>query len=534
MISEGLEYACGVAYNIPDKVSEVDEPLHQALNCVLTVSQTRYLVNSSTSRRGYLNIRLVKDEYDSLRNDLESFQAEKKRLDLSDFSVVPQSPVWSIIRQGLTFFKIPSKYVYRVVPIEINVRHASIVVRELRFEIKHESEKTQNKKEYKTMLAFLIGDAAMTVHFWPGRGMNSGMKAALSLARNIHRTCTQKGQIEIQRPLRFNDFIDYEGFMAKLRAREQQGRSLRILVNPIDPHIEAAFTSAHLNHCYKKYSGDLIEKLTQTTKQLESRTEWPHKTKSIDINELKAATGRIDPPSVAQLSLANPWPTREMSGHEILVQETFSFDVSKYLPPPSAKPFQRMAERQHPRRGATRTYILWITGEKIIPSVTQLIDEVKTSKLFRKSSNPDAPSYKMITLERTSDLKSWIDINTNKLKKNDVFLKIVTAWNIGPRETAIDVIKMIRSILACAPVLIFTNSLHESRAALEYPNVSATEKNFELKEFIGTNQEGLWGPGFAVGGMTPPDTIPKPKCKYTFSIIFIKELLSTMKLLLIL
>ena len=50
-----------------------DEPLHQALNCILTVSQTRYLVNSSTSRRGYLNIRLIQDEYDELREYLQEF-----------------------------------------------------------------------------------------------------------------------------------------------------------------------------------------------------------------------------------------------------------------------------------------------------------------------------------------------------------------------------------------------------------------------------------------------------------------------------
>ena len=40
MISEGVEYACGVAYNIPDIVAPIDELLHQALNCILTVSQT--------------------------------------------------------------------------------------------------------------------------------------------------------------------------------------------------------------------------------------------------------------------------------------------------------------------------------------------------------------------------------------------------------------------------------------------------------------------------------------------------------------
>lgn len=52
----------------------------------------------------------------------------------------------------------------------------------------------------------------MNVHFWPVRGLNTGMKSAMALVN--HRT------------LQFNDFIDYEGFMARLRAREQQGRSV--------------------------------------------------------------------------------------------------------------------------------------------------------------------------------------------------------------------------------------------------------------------------------------------------------------------
>jgi len=80
MVSEGVEYACGVAYNIPAQVPSSEEPLHQALNCVLTVAQTRYLVNSSTSRRGYLNIRLIQSEYDELRRLLDIFRRDSEEI----------------------------------------------------------------------------------------------------------------------------------------------------------------------------------------------------------------------------------------------------------------------------------------------------------------------------------------------------------------------------------------------------------------------------------------------------------------------
>ncbi|CAF1650895.1 unnamed protein product, partial [Rotaria magnacalcarata] len=85
------------------------------------------------------------------------------------------------------------------------------------------------------------------------RGMNSGMKAAIALARNILRSYTSHSIINIRKPLQFFDFIHYEGFMARLRAREQEGRSLRILVNPIDECVGAACSHAHIPHYYYEY-----------------------------------------------------------------------------------------------------------------------------------------------------------------------------------------------------------------------------------------------------------------------------------------
>src|ERR1700722_20450084 len=115
MMSEGIDYACGLAYNIPKEVSSSsDEPLHQALNCILNVSQTRYMVSSSSSRRGYLYIRLIRSEYDELRECLQQVQNRNEPLNLLDCNQCPQSPLWSIIRQGLEFYKIHQKFVSRI------------------------------------------------------------------------------------------------------------------------------------------------------------------------------------------------------------------------------------------------------------------------------------------------------------------------------------------------------------------------------------------------------------------------------------
>ncbi|CAM4873930.1 unnamed protein product [Rotaria socialis] len=501
MISEGLEYACGVAYNIPNDVPSSEAPLHQAMNCVLTVSQTRYLVNSSTSRHGYLNIRLTHDEMDELRNRLQTFQSNNEPINLLDYNKCPQSPVWTIIRQGLDFFRISPKYVFRVIPIEINVRHASIVVRELRFEIdKSERKPRQNdEKKYKTALAFLAGDAAMCVHFWPGRGMNSGMKAAMALARNIVRTCTSKNSINIRKPLRFLDFLDYEGFMARLRAREQQGRSLRVLVNPIDKSVEESYSYAHLEQCYKKYTKKLIRKLTETRDRLQKLDGWPHLSNPISDEQLQYASNRIAPQAVAQLSLANPWPTREMSGADVLVENTFPYDLRNAFPVPVTASLN--LKRAPSLLIRYKYHVLWVTGDKQNEGVDILIKDIQnlqnTSKTFGTTHSNDA----LTVLKTVEEVEQWVTKNQAMISQSNIIFKVVTLWTIGADKTAIDVIRAVRAKLSRAPVLIFTNKIEEIQAAVEFPNVVVTDAEVEVKEFVGARQETLWNTGYRVSYM---------------------------------
>ncbi|MFE1446223.1 FAD-dependent monooxygenase family protein [Streptomyces olivaceoviridis] len=61
---------------------------------------------------------------------------------------------------------------------------------------------------------FLLGDAANAIHFWPGRGLNSGLASAVSLVRSLSRVW--RG-----RPLRDADFIRREAAMSMLRYRHK-------------------------------------------------------------------------------------------------------------------------------------------------------------------------------------------------------------------------------------------------------------------------------------------------------------------------
>ncbi|CAF1354649.1 unnamed protein product [Adineta steineri] len=499
MISEGVEYACGVAYQIPAHVPSSEEPLHQALNCVLTVAQTRYLVNSSSSRRGYLNIRLIQDEYEELRGRLQEFQHRNESLDLLDVNKCPNSSlVWTIVRQGLEFFKISPKYVFRVLPIEINVRHASIVVRELRFEIQEDKDekvssvpKAGGRKQYKTALACLAGDAALNVHFWPGRGMNSGMKAAMALARNIVRSCRTKASpetITIRRPLRFLDFLDYEGFMARLRAREQQGRSLRVLIDPIDQSVVDSYSYAAMSHCHVKYTKRLIRKLQEIRERFQERADWPHRGQLISNVELRCASNRISPNAVAQLSLANPWPTREMGGIDVLVEDTFPFDPKNFVevPQPKKNPITHTPTILVQQRFLS----LWIINKPMSKDVETLVDTVRNL--------PKETFIELAVVHTIEQAMEWMSVNRKSLQTPGTSFKVVLAWSLINSMIAVDFIRAVRAKESHVPVLIFTNKREEIQAALQFSNVTATDMPFDLYEFVGVNQETQWNTGCRV------------------------------------
>jgi hypothetical protein len=521
MMSEGVDYACGVAYNIPADVSSSDEPLHQALNCILNVSQTRYMVSSLSSRQGYLYIRLIRNEYDELRERLQQVRDRNEPLNLLDCRQCPQSPLWSMIRQGLEFFKISQKFVSRIAPIEINVQHAGIVVRELRFEMDESQEilslsKTDDPcdckdKPFKTMLAFLIGDAAMNVHFWPGRGMNSGMKAAMALARNIVRAYTSKTpphSIEVRTPLAFSDFIKYEGFMACLRAREQQGRSLRILGNPIGQSVQQAHINAHLEHCFNGYLKKLYQKLRDARQHFQEQSDWPHKSIPVTDKELNDAINRISNNAVAQLSLANPWPTREMSGAEVFVQDIFPFSQQQFLPIPEAD--RVTVHNSLPTIPFRHRFILWIVGDKIDESTKVMINKIRASSKFADPSSTTANGtdqlynssieglHKLYVVHTIAQAQDWIVANRATILQQNIRFKVITAWSLNQTQTAVDVIQAVRTQIPHVPTLVFTNKHEETQPTIEFPYVIITDKKSNLYEFVGIKQDTQWNTGYPV------------------------------------
>jgi len=225
----------------------------QALNTAVTLSQRRYLVNASTQcfdpvtkkqcARGFLNIQLSEEEYkrvitrdgkactfrnpafvrDEKGNLPNGEDEEKEFLPLSDCKNFTETDIQlaETIKVGLKMFDIDLKrHVKSINRIKILLRW---------------TEKVVTEKE-DTIIA-LIGDAAFQTHFWPGRGMNSGIKTATALVLEIGAMMysgkrplasrLERGEKKIFRSgvIHDSEMNKFSAFVNSLRNREHAGRS---------------------------------------------------------------------------------------------------------------------------------------------------------------------------------------------------------------------------------------------------------------------------------------------------------------------
>ncbi|CAF1308828.1 unnamed protein product, partial [Adineta ricciae] len=205
---------------------------------------------------------------------------------------------------------------------------------------------------------------------------------------------------------------------------------------------------------------------------------WPHTNRPITDEELGYAPNRINPNAIAQLSLANPWPTREMSGADVLVEGTYPFEQQNFLAVPrmnhkSLAPKPSVLFRQ-------RFVSLWIVSESNDDIIKNLPKVTSTD----------------IRVVRTIDAaKKWLVKNRESLHERGNLFKVVIIWSEMNQLIAIDFITTIRTQEAHTPILVFTNKRDEIQSALEFPNVTATDTLFDLYEFVGINQEAQWNAG---------------------------------------
>lgn len=202
----------------------VKSDLPDAMSVLLTVAQNRFLLNS-LGGEGFLNMRLTDAEaaevvgLDPVRREFKDCIASRPclmaREDDGDFqcsthgtlflpALLRASPLWRRVMEGLAFFGVAPENLSAVTAFRLDM------VQRPRFTARLYAPTSTTPGTY----GFLLGDAANSIHFWPGRGLNSGLASAISLARSLASGWNG-------RPFRDADFVRHEAAVSMLQYRHK-------------------------------------------------------------------------------------------------------------------------------------------------------------------------------------------------------------------------------------------------------------------------------------------------------------------------
>ncbi|KAK0717418.1 hypothetical protein B0T26DRAFT_645697 [Lasiosphaeria miniovina] len=317
----GRSFALGLAF---DRGAKAGLPWSQSLNMFLTLGQTRYLLNASDfDGRGYLNMQLTEDEWDKMVSaDGQPIHFGRPACLRRPDGSVPEgfdesrvfapsedrnSPLWKSIEDGLKLFGFKENEVINVVRIPIVVQAVREGVQQLPLE------DSRSVKRPHALVA-VAGDAAMTVHFWPGRGLNSGIKSGISLGDEIVHALNSGrfAGLELGAMKQYNEFI------LRLQGREHDKRSIPILNQSGSPETLGWLLSKAHTVPDEVAVEWLVGAMTQIADRLERRSDWafPHEA-NIEA-QIRIVLRQLHSQTLREMAVSFPWPTREMAGAEVL------------------------------------------------------------------------------------------------------------------------------------------------------------------------------------------------------------------------
>ncbi|MGW4482808.1 hypothetical protein ACWEOE_03115 [Amycolatopsis sp. NPDC004368] len=307
----------------------------------LTVCQNRFLFNSLGG--GFINMRLTAEEASevlaygengpvacigkfgcTMRPDGDKFVCDRHRSVFKP-SVDKLSFLWPRIADGVKFFGATMADIVGITSFKLGM--------------------TQNPKFTAQVApatyAFLLGDAANSLHFWPGRGLNTGVKSVQSLAANLAARWAG-------RAFRAADFAPHEGLMQQLQYREKS-RAWTTMIMPddngvprgIEDRIRAGFTKTDDRQAL---ADTLYKRLLAVKSRLEGRMGA-----MADDAWYRSRINSLDTKTLAVLVESGAWITREIGGEEVAVNVKLApLDTN------AAEPTRRAPSPQRPARPASR------------------------------------------------------------------------------------------------------------------------------------------------------------------------------------
>ena len=305
----------------------VRSDLPDPMAVLLTVAQNRFLLNSLRGE-GFLNMRLTDEEAREavgmdpvqrvfteciqsspclmeLRANKEFYCAGHQALFLP--ALVKGSALWRRVQEGLQLFGVRPENLTAVTGFRLDM------VQRPRFTAQLYSRTVTAPGTF----GFLLGDAANAIHFWPGRGLNSGLASAISLSRCL--AATWRG-----RTLRDADFLRHEAVMAMLQYRHKS-RAWRQMVTTdpagnvraIKDQIAQGIAEGERKG-FKQKDADvnaLMKLLAQIRDRLAPRLDGL----PLDAT-LRAHLERLPGPMLHTLLVSEPWDTGNVGGEEVDVE----------------------------------------------------------------------------------------------------------------------------------------------------------------------------------------------------------------------
>lgn len=251
----------------------------------LTVCQNRFLFNSLGG--GFINMRLTAEEASEVVALGECGSVR---------SVDRLSFLWPRVVDGLRFFGVGAADVVGITSFTLDMRQMSRFTAQI-------APRT---------FGFLLGDAANALHFWPGRGLNTGVKSALSLAVNLRaRWCGS--------PFRASDFVAHEGVMHQLQYREKS-RAWTTMLMPDENGTPRGIEDRIRDGLRGPFDREaLVATLYARVRTIKARLvdrmgplpadEWfLARITAMDVRTLKVMVE------------SGPWITRETGGDEVMIQ----------------------------------------------------------------------------------------------------------------------------------------------------------------------------------------------------------------------
>jgi FHA domain len=320
--------------------SELPDPM----SVLLTVTQNRFLLNSLRGE-GFLNMRLTDTEAKEavgidpvrqvfteciqsgpclleLRSNGEFFCEAHRALFLP--ALLKGSAFWTRVEEGLQMFGVRPENLTAVTGFRLDM------VQRPRFSV----QLFPRTRTTPGTFGFLLGDAANAIHFWPGRGLNSGLASAISLARCL--AAPRRGAT-----MRDADFVRHEAVMSMLQYRHKNRAWRQMVTHDLDGNLltikgmiargieegeQGAFNA-------EQDFEALMQRMTQTRSRLEYRIgPMP------DDATLRAHLQKLPAPMLHALLVSEPWDSANVGGEEVDVE--WLLDAPR-LPRPERSPVAR-------------------------------------------------------------------------------------------------------------------------------------------------------------------------------------------------